>query len=339
LAWNSYADWLDAGRPRDRADINKIVAQNGKPKGVAAISDTHGVGKNRGKVIHEGLDTTKLFNLVNSPQMADVNPTPFHGNIYDPNSPSPIAGVTNGARKIPSMGATVAGEGNLNRLVLDAHMLDFYGANKWTDNKYIAHSIHLRQAAQELGLSGGEAQEQIWGTVLGIKQLLREGVPVSEIPDELNNDVIKGIGKDYAEVIQNDPELNGLFERLKAHGLDPGGNEAQQRLRDIVASGKSQATRPAGTDKNLLANIAERVKGTMKKLPEEQSARFNFGANAIEKSNITKTSSLPPQPRLPDEGTYPAIKTDDGSIYFDPKPEGRTHIMFAKEQGIPPERI
>jgi hypothetical protein len=48
---------------------------------------------------------------------------------------------------------------------------------------------------------------------------------------------------------------------------------------------------------------------------------------------------LPPQPRLPDEGTYPAIKTDDGGIYFDKDFAGKTHVMFAKEQGIPPERI
>src|SRR5208282_4488379 len=44
--------------------------------------------------------------------------------------------------------------------------------------------------------------------------------------------------------------------------------------------------RPAGTDKNLLANVAERVRGAMKNLPEEQSTRFNFGANAIEKSSL-----------------------------------------------------
>jgi hypothetical protein len=49
---------------------------------------------------------------------------------------------------------------------------------------------------------------------------------------------------------------------------------------------------------------------------------------------------LPPQPRLPDVGTHAAIKTDDGSIYFDNAPEKqRTHIMLAQDLGIPPERI
>lgn len=57
------------------------------------------------------------------------------------------------------------------------------------------------------------------------------------------------------------------------------------------------------------------------------------------KSANSKLSPLPPQPRLPDTGTYPAIKTDDGSIYFDKDFAGKTHVMFAKEQGIPPERI
>ena len=49
---------------------------NGKPKGNAAISDT--LGKN-GKILNQGLDTTKLYNLINSPQMRDISPEPFHG--------------------------------------------------------------------------------------------------------------------------------------------------------------------------------------------------------------------------------------------------------------------
>jgi hypothetical protein len=49
---------------------------------------------------------------------------------------------------------------------------------------------------------------------------------------------------------------------------------------------------------------------------------------------------LPPQPRLPDTGTHAAIKTDDGSIYFDNAPEKqRTHIMLAQDLGLPPERV
>jgi len=75
-AWGTYADWLDAGRPKDRKTINEIVAANGKPKGNAAISDT--LGKN-GKILNQGLDTTKLYNLINSPQMRDISPEPFHG--------------------------------------------------------------------------------------------------------------------------------------------------------------------------------------------------------------------------------------------------------------------
>src|ERR1035437_593003 len=53
-----------------------------------------------------------------------------------------------------------------------------------------------------------------------------------------------------------------------------------------------------------------------------------------------KESALPPQPRLPDEGQFAAVQTDDGGIYPDLHPEKqRTHIMLAKDLGIPPERI
>lgn len=276
IAWGSYADWLDQGMPRDRSSINKILADN------AAVTDTHWPknSKKAGQVKREGLDTTKLFRLVNSPEMKQIDPSPWHGNVFDPNQPSPIYGVTTGARKIPSMGATVAGEGNLNRLVLDTHMLDYFGEKKWTDNRYLAFSAHIRQAARELGLQPGEGQEQIWGTVLGIKKLLYEGLPDSEIPAELTNNLIEGIGKDYAQIIKDDPELTDIFERLKAHGIDPGGNRAQARLAAIL-----EGKRPAGkapANQTRLAESAARIRANLKDVPPpENTLRFNFGANQL----------------------------------------------------------
>lgn len=73
----------------------------------------------------------------------------------------------------------------------------------------------------------------------------------------------------------------------------------------------------------------------------EQAVRDKL-ADSRKKFKLTQTAQtkLPPQPRLPDTGTYAAIKTDDGSIYFDDEPEKqRTHIMLAKDLNIPPERI
>jgi hypothetical protein len=58
----------------------------------------------------------------------------------------------------------------------------------------------------------------------------------------------------------------------------------------------------------------------------------------VESARVAK--ELPAQPKLPDTGTHAALKTDDGSIYFDDAPEKqRTHIMLAKDLGIPPERV
>jgi hypothetical protein len=279
IAWGSYADWLDKGMPRDRKAINKIVEDN------HGISDLWKATKEGKKERAHGLDTTKLFRLINSPEMRQIDPSPWHGNIFDPEHPSPIYGTSSGAHKIPSMGATVAGAGNLMRLVLDTHMLDYFGEKGWTDNKYIAFSAHLRQAAKELGLLPGEGQEQIWGTVLGIKKLLKKGVPDKDIPTELTNNVVDSIGKDYAEIIQDQlkktPELQDAFNRLKKHGIDPGGNAAQSKLADIL-SGK-RPTQEGGFDKSYLAQSAARIRAQLKNLPEPNAEEnlFNFGARKI----------------------------------------------------------
>ena len=50
-------------------------------------------------------------------------------------------------------------------------------------------------------------------------------------------------------------------------------------------------------------------------------------------------AELPAQQRLPDTGTYAAIKTNDGSIYFDPVPTDRggsgVHAQILDQQGVP----
>ena len=271
LAWHSYADWLDAGKPTDRTSINNIVKQNaaqpeGSPKkGNAAISDT--LDKN-GKILSEGLDTSKLFKLVNSPEMRGERP--FSNEAFNEKTPNALVAKTEGARKIPSMGATVAGKGNLNRLVIDAHIRDFYGRTNsgGPAAQYIADSVHLRQAAEALGLKGGEGQEQLWGTVLGLKQLLKTGLTPEEAAGKLNSDVINQIGKDYAEVIANDPEITkpgGLLDRLKEkYGVGSGSAGVGEANRKASASRAGQAeSRSSQTpvDQTQLAKTAERIKG------------------------------------------------------------------------------
>jgi len=271
LAWHSYADWLDAGKPTDRKSINEIVKQNaaqpagsGK-KGNAAISDTL---DKKGKVVSPGLDTEKLFRLINSPEMRGERP--FTGDVFsDEQRRNPLMGSTEGARKIPSMGATVAGKGNLNRLVIDAHIRDFYGhpGGGGPAAQYIADSAHLRQAAEALGLKGGEGQEQLWGTVLGLKTLLKEGLTNEQASGKLNSDTINKIGKDYADIIANDPEISqpgGLLDRLKdKYGIGRGSAGVGEAHRSARESGASQ-TGPAGgqtaVDQAQLAKTAERIR-------------------------------------------------------------------------------
>ena len=284
LAWHSYADWLDAGKPTDRKAIDDIIRKNGAQpegslkKGNGAISDTR---TKSGKIKSEGLDTSKLFNLVNSPEMRGEKP--FHGEVFNEENPNALKNKSEGARKLPSMGATVAGEGNLNRLVIDAHMRDFYGhtATSGPAAQYIADSVHLRQAAQALGLKGGEGQEQLWGTVLGLKSLLKEGLTPAGAAGKLNSDVINKIGKDYAEVIANDPEISkpgGVLDRLKEqYGIGTGSagvGEAYSKALSANPSPSGPGGGAEGTDTALLAKTAERIRGQIspKKLTKSEPA-------------------------------------------------------------------
>lgn len=55
-------------------------------------------------------------------------------------------------------------------------------------------------------------------------------------------------------------------------------------------------------------------------------------------SEELQASNLPSQHRIPEQGTFPAVRTWNGNIYFDDKGLG-THIEMIKQQGIPVEEI
>jgi GNAT superfamily N-acetyltransferase len=318
LAWHTYADWLDAGKPLDRASIDKIVKSNGAQpagngkKGNAAMSDTY---NKRGKLTNQGTDTTKIFNLVNSPEMKGERP--FGGDVFREDAKNPLMGTTEGARKVPSMGATVAGAGNLNRLVIDSHIRDFFGRNSTGGPaaQYIADSAHLRQAAKMLGLKGGEGQEQLWGTVLGLKTLLKEGLTPADAAGTLNAEVINNIGKDYAEVIANDPEITrpgGVLDRLaEKHGIGRGAAGLSEAYRATSGSRASQSG-PAGSQAPVseteLGKTAGRILGTISPTkikalaPDDDS--FAFGHNESAPDQATLFAS---EPKKKSKGKYNAM--------------------------------
>lgn len=71
-----------------------------------------------------------------------------------------------------------------------------------------------------------------------------------------------------------------------------------------------------------------------------------LGGKGDEKALVSVVKRpMPPQPRLPDVGSYLAIRTDDGGIYFHPDyeygaKEGMiTHYELIAKLGIPPERV
>lgn len=243
IAWGAIRDWLEAGKPTDIRSISKIIKAN------RGISGTR------------GLDSQKFFKLVNSPQFQEGEA--FHGQAF---VGSPVPGVSSGAKKIPSMVATTAGKGNLRRIVFDTHMRSVYGLNGLTDSQYLAASIHIRQVAEGMELQGGEAQEQMWGTVLGLKQLMKSGLGPRQAAQAYGKDVLAGIGKDYAQIIldsMNDPKVREALEDLKKFGFDPGGPVASQQLREIAEEGaRRMAERARPIRRGLLERSARRIQAT-----------------------------------------------------------------------------
>lgn len=248
IGWGAYRDWLEAGRPTDARSLSRIIRNN---RGISGIGN---------------LDTNQLYKLVNSPQFQQG--APFHGEAW---MRSPVPGKGSGAKKIPSMAATVAGEGNLGRLVLDTHMGHLYGLNKLNDADYLAMSVHMRQAAEAIDLAGGEGQEQSWGTVIALKKLLKQGMTPQQAAKAFGPDVVGSIGKDYAQTIldsmEKDPEVRQAMKDLKEYGFDPGGPVASEALRRIAeeATERMAARARPGISERLLARSAQRIQETMQR--------------------------------------------------------------------------
>lgn len=230
LGLDSYFDWLERGQPRDMKSINAIVKR------------ARGISNSKGKI---GLDTRKLFQLVNSP--AGKGEAPFPNELIG----HPLAGKSSGAMKIPSMAATVAQKGNLRRLVLDTHINDFFGKAKLTNNEYLAVSMYMREVAKKIGYAPGEGQESMWGTVLGLKELKGD-------LSGLNDKFILSLGKSYVEEMLNDQGIIGRIRKLEKYT----GIKYESVLGELekIASDlpKPEPGRQAVLDQAVLGRIASR---------------------------------------------------------------------------------
>ena len=205
------------------------------------------------------------------------------------------------------MGASVAGKGNLNRLVIDAHIRDFYGhkSSGGPAAQYIADSVHLRQSAEALGLKGGEGQEQLWGTVLALKYLLKEGLTPEAAGGKLSADIINSIGKDYAEVILNDPEMTrpgGILDNSpQSTASDRGSEGSGEAYRKASGPGPSKGG-PAGseapTDTALLAKTAERIRGQISESKIKKPVAEVAAPAAPAKTRATYRLTLAPTSRM-----------------------------------------
>ena len=289
LSFGSFYDWMKAGQPTDRPSIDAIIRNNGSSyegklgptglpkKGNAAMSDTL---NKKGKVLHENLDTTELWRLVNSPEMKGEKP--FHGNIWSETSPIEASGAA--SRKLPSMAATTAG-GNLSNAVIDAIMGRFFGRVKpnlmpATEAKYLADTVFLRGVGDHLGIPTGEAQEQIWGTTQAFLGYLKKGLTPAEATAKILEEGTYHAGKDYADILLKDPEVSGkggYLDKLKSEfGIGPGSDGIAELHGQVRAAEPPKASAHGPIDATNLTKTGERIHGT---LSEKVKAR---GANKPE---------------------------------------------------------
>lgn len=92
--------------------------------------------------------------------------------------------------------------------------------------------------------------------------------------------------------------------------------------------------------KDVLIKLYRHIKGyTTKYIKDDVIKAFDeiLSAQGEDVSPI-RFQTLPEQRKIPETGTYPALRTDDGGIYFDDKDYG-THVRFIQGEGIPIERI
>ena len=95
-------------------------------------------------------------------------------------------------------------------------------------------------------------------------------------------------------------------------------------IKDLIPS-RGRIPGQKATGKNVLRGGVPAVK---MKEPWEMS-----------KYQYLKREPLPPMEILPEKGQFPAVETDDGSIYVDKSPGPSTHVLFIEKMGIPPERL
>ena len=218
----------------------------------------------KGKVTHENLDTTELWRLVNSPEMRGEKP--FSGNIWSDTSPIEAKGAA--ARKLPSMLATTAG-GDLNNAVVDAIMSRFMGKKQRpsTEAKYLADSVFLRGVGDTMKLPTGEAQEQIWTTTQAFLSHIKEGLTPEQAADKIIHEGTYSTGKDYADIILNDPEVSGkggyLDKLKKEFGIGPGSDGIADLHRQTRAAQPPKESTAGPLNKADLTATGERIRGTL----------------------------------------------------------------------------
>jgi len=85
--------------------------------------------------------------------------------------------------------------------------------------------------------------------------------------------------------------------------------------------------------------IVAEIKKYSENQPRDESGKWTAGDGGGDTDKLSPRALPKPDPVPPDKGQFSAIRTDDGSLYWQKDFAGITHVRMARDKGIPAERI
>ena len=136
------------------------------------------------------------------------------------------------------------------------------------------------------------------------------------------------------------PTPTSIAAHLRSLGVLKTDEEQHSFAATLSARVAAMARDTGRSEGNLLGGMRFTSDGKVEMGGEASAPVAHEAAPVVAPANPASTPSLLPEPpAIPQHGTFPAVRTDDGSIYVDTSGKPSTHLTFTDGLGVPRERI